>query len=259
MNPLTLIRNLTLLIALLGLVSPALAFTRGECCGTVGAVCISRCTQDHCSGDGDCKLDRTTLPSDTDASAEGFEATLSTLNPDDQRELQLWITLPPPPIPSRDPDYEPGLVQQGGNQAFVPMKHGSCGLNCQTHVLAVTSGNLDITFTIDLDCPFGLDVSSLSYEISGQAPVAVVEAPTPEPFSQNLVLQPFSKNELEAACRSALGGNWAPPGDHNNAAESVETHIDKEISVTGECTGLGPVLREYAAELTIECKDTEFP
>ena len=154
----------------------------------------------------------------------------------------------------------PVLRQTGGHTAQVPMEHGSCGLDCGTHVLAVQNGNLDVPFEISMSCPAGSRVSFLAYQIPGELQVKIVDAPTASSsFSQNLQLQPFSAAELEAGCQTALGGSWPQPGHHQNTEEVVVETLGKAIKTWGRCTSwLKKKSRSYTAEVEMSCQDQSW-
>ncbi len=267
MNNLTIIR-LTLGIALLALASPALAdFSQGECCGPVNGGCVSWCNKSSCSGNGDCDLNKLTIPSGTSSATPGFREALRTLSRSEQRQARRLVAVSGA-TGSKEPDYEPGgglttgsgpgLAQQGGDHATVPMKHGSCGLDCGTHVLAVQSGNLNVPFKIGMSCSGNQQVTSLTYQLQGKGVVKVVQAATAAPFSQDLNLRPFSKAELEEACRVALGGDWPTPGFHKNPTKSVSTSLEETVTVRGRCAGSSTITRQFPAELTVSCQDRSF-
>ena len=153
----------------------------------------------------------------------------------------------------------PVLMQLPPGTANVSMKHGSCGTDCGTHALATTKGNLKMKFKIQMSCPNGTDVNHLSYRIPGGNVIQVFGNTTSQSVEKNLELQPFSAGELEQSCRAALGGNWATPGSHHNATQTVNGLISKPIDTWGRCTGwANKVKRTYQAKLTLTCNDTSF-
>ncbi|MCB1036936.1 MAG: hypothetical protein KDD47_24125, partial [Acidobacteria bacterium] len=171
---------------------------------------------------------------------------------------------PPPPLgltaKTTPTDAAPALKQTGGTTAKVPMKHGSCGLDCGTHVLATQSGNLDVPFKLSMSCPAGTQVSFVAYQMKGQNQVKVVNGATGSgSFSKNVKLQPFSKDELQEACRVALGGNWPEPGQHKNKTKTVQTNLQEDVKVWGQCTGwANQVTRNYPAKLRLTCEDQSW-
>jgi len=157
-------------------------------------------------------------------------------------------------------EYVPTLSQLGSSTALVPMKHGSCGLECGTHVLAVQNGNLNMQLQVGMSCPAGASVNHLSFKPTGQNATSVVAQSTGQSaYSKTLFAQPFSKNELESACQQALGGSWAEPGTHNNSSAEVKKTIVKSVSVWGQCTGwANKVKRTYPVSLTLTCRDQSW-
>jgi hypothetical protein len=158
------------------------------------------------------------------------------------------------------PAATPSMKQLGSTTATVPMKHGSCGLDCGTHVLAQQTGNLDVDFKLEMSCPAGTVVTHLSYKPAGHNATAVVGAPTGASlFSQTLAAQPFSAAELEARCKQALGGDWPLPGSHRNASGAVQTSIQKSIEVWGQCSGwANKTQRTWPVALSLTCQDKDF-
>lgn len=153
----------------------------------------------------------------------------------------------------------PMLTQLPPATANVPMKHGSCGTDCGTHVLATNKGNLKMKFRIQMSCPNGTDVNHLSYRIQGGNVIQVFGNTSSQSVEKNLDLQPFTAGELEQSCRSALGGNWATPGSHHNATQAVSSQLSKSIDTWGRCSGwANKVKRTYQAKLTLTCNDTGF-
>lgn len=165
-----------------------------------------------------------------------------------------------PVIGSEPAQNVPTLSQIGSSTAFVPMKHGSCGQDCGTHVLAVASGNLNMQLDVGMSCPAGRTVTHLSFKPQGQNAISVVGYDTGQAsFSKTLFAQPFSKGELESACQQALGGSWAEPGSHNNNVAEVKKTIAKSVNVWGQCSGwANKVLRTYPVSLTLTCRDQSF-
>ena len=157
--------------------------------------------------------------------------------------------------------HVPTFAQLGSTQAKVPMKHGSCGLDCGTHVLAVQSGNLGMQAKIGMTCPAGTSVQHLSYKPQGVNATTVVGASTgSSSYAKTITAKPFSKAELEQACQAALGGSWAQPGHHHNSQPVVKKPIQKSVNVWGQCTGwANKVKRTYPVSLTLSCQDTSFP
>lgn len=158
------------------------------------------------------------------------------------------------------PEGVPTLSQIGSSTALVPMKHGSCGQDCSTHVLAVQSGNLNMKLQVGMSCPAGKTVTHLSFKPQSQNATSVVGYDTGQAsFSKTLFAQPFSKGELEVACQQALGGAWAEPGSHHNTSAEVKKTITKSVKVWGQCSGwANKVLRTYPVSLTLTCRDQSF-
>jgi hypothetical protein len=121
--------------------------------------------------------------------------------------------------------------------AKVPMKQGSCGLDCGTWVVANPHGNFDVPFRITLACAPGKTAVYAAYRIQGQFLEKVLHTDSGAgTFSKQLELRPFSTSELQAACLKALGGNWPLPNFPNNTSSTANTHLDKEISYWGRCS-----------------------
>ncbi len=250
---------------------PAAAVGNGQCCARVGNTCISTCKKALCSGEGDCSLLKVPPHRVEKATDEELDLALATLSDRDAR--RLWkLTGKKEPIPCCRPGYEPiqgvtsvpnsqpQLVQTGGTTAKVPMKHGSCGLDCGTHVLASASGNLDAPFRLSLACPPGQNVVFLAYQLAGASQVAVVAAPSGKSsVAEQLELRPFSKAELENACKVAFGGPWTLPDRHHNAKKTAAAELEEPISYWGRCSGSPRVVeKSLDARLEISCIDESW-
>ena len=111
-----------------------------------------------------------------------------------------------------------------------------------------------------MSCPAGSEVSFLSYRLKSKKQVPVVNGATgSSSFLKNLKLQPFSVEDLEEACRSALGGNWAQPGNHKNTTGTVQGSLQETLTVRGQCTGWSkPIVRKYSADLELSCQDQSW-
>ncbi len=275
-------KNLALGILWFGLATSAAAIDRGECCASVGNVCISTCQKSSCTGNGDCDLALTSRPAGISSTTPAIRSSYKTMSRRDQHALRKIMNKPTPVRAGGRPDEDPPegglfnsepqggfkaptasipvLTQTGGTTAKVPMKHGSCGLDCGTHKLAVQGGNLDIPFKISMSCPAGAKVSFLAYKMKGQNQVKVVNSATgSSSFSKNVKLQPFSKDELEEACRVALGGDWPQPGSHKNKTKTVTKNLAESVKVWGKCTGwANQTLRTYPAKLRLTCEDQSW-
>lgn len=153
----------------------------------------------------------------------------------------------------------PSMKQLGSTLAKVPMEHGSCGLDCATHVLA-QNGNLGVKFELEMSCPAGTDVVHLSYQPAGHNTTVVVGAPSGAgQYSQTITAQPFTAAELEAACQQALGGSWPIPGGHGNTSATVQKGVHKSIEVWGQCSGwANKVKRTWPVALSLTCEDRSF-
>jgi hypothetical protein len=154
----------------------------------------------------------------------------------------------------------PSMKQLGSTLAKVPMKHGSCGLDCGTHVLAQTTGNLDVKFKVEMSCPGGADVIHLSYRPAGHDVTVVVGAPSgASELAQTIAAQPFTAAELEAACQQALGGSWPLPNSHSNTTATVQKGVDKSIEVWGQCSGWANKAKStWPVTLSLTCQDQSF-
>lgn len=154
----------------------------------------------------------------------------------------------------------PTLAQLGSSSAYVPMKHGSAGLDASNHVLANRMGNLDMQLKAGMTCPDDRSVIHYSAKPAGGNAVTFVGASTGnDEYSANVTMQPFSANELETACQKALGGAWAEPGHHNNTTQSIKKTISKKIEVWGQCSGwANKTKRTYTVLLTLTCDDKSW-
>jgi hypothetical protein len=156
--------------------------------------------------------------------------------------------------PAPGQGYQLTLVQQGGTIAKVPMKHGSCGLDCGTHVLAGT-GNLEVPFKVGMNCPAGTTVVFLA---AGATSVLNADSGKSS-FSKDVELQPFAAQELEKACQTALGGSWGLPDPHNNSSPTASASLSKKIKVSGRCFGwANTIYQDFPVSLSITCTDQDF-
>lgn len=154
----------------------------------------------------------------------------------------------------------PTLAQLGSSSAYVPMKHGTVGLDASNHVLANRMGNLDMQLKAGMTCPDDRSVIHYSAQPAGGNAVTFVNANTGnDEYSANVTLKPFSADELEAACQRALGGTWASGNDHHNTTQSVKKTISKKIEVWGQCSGwANKTKRTYTVLLTLTCDDKSW-
>jgi hypothetical protein len=159
------------------------------------------------------------------------------------------------------PAHTPVMQQLGSTTAKVPMKHGSCGIDCDTHVLASKTGNLDVKFKIEMSCPAGTVVTHISYQPDGHDTTVVVGANSGASLiSKTIAAQPFTASELEAACRKAMGGNWPSGNGDPSPSRSVRTGVHKSIDVWGQCSGwANKAKRTWPVALTLTCEDKDFP
>jgi hypothetical protein len=159
------------------------------------------------------------------------------------------------------PAYTPVMQQLGGTTAQVPMKHGSCGIDCSTHLLASKTGNLDVRFKIEMSCPAGTVVTHLSYQPDGHGTSVVVGANSGASLiSKTIAAQPFTASELEAACRKAMGGDWPTGNGDPNPSRTLRTGVHKSIDVWGQCSGwANKAKRTWPVALTLTCEDESFP
>lgn len=149
--------------------------------------------------------------------------------------------------------YQLMLLQKSA-KAEVPMKHGSCGLDCGIHVLA-SAGNLNLPFDIGMTCPAGTTVVDLA---AGGTTVLQADSGQAS-FSKTVNLQPFTAQELETACQTALGGGWALPNSHSNTSPTTDTSVSETIKVSGRCSGwANTVYQDFQASLSVTCKDQDF-
>lgn len=267
-------KTLLMWTVILAAAAPAAAIDQGQCCSSVNGVCITRCTRSGgCTGTGDCSLALTSADAGgVDASSPQFKRALRTLRKNDQARLQRLVAQskpqgnrpPPPPEPIQELAMCIGesvltLAQLGGTTGKVPLIHGSCGLDCATHVLPPASGALEVSFKLDVSCPHGV-VDQVWVQPQGQRLAKVVNAPTGNAdFSQTLKLQPFSKAELERACQKALGGSWPLPGSHKNSGKTVQTKVTDAIQVWGRCsTCPANTMQSFPVALTLTCEDQSF-
>lgn len=154
----------------------------------------------------------------------------------------------------------PTLAQLGSSSAYVPMKHGTVGLDASNHVLATRMGNLDMQLKAGMTCPDDRTVIHYSAKPAGGNATTFVNANTgDDEYSANVTMQPFSTNELETACQKALGGAWASNNHHNNTTQSVKKTISKKIEVWGQCSGwANKTKRTYTVLLTLTCDDKSW-
>lgn len=269
-------------IVLTFLAMPALAIGQGECCSKVNGVCISTCNKSFCSGQGDCDLAFTWFPGNVDTSHPDAKHTLVTLENGDRQTLNQVLVAQTDAQPSGErpdggpilfldvvdelaypkPDGVPEMLQTGGTTAFVPMKHGSCGIaDCSTHVLASQDGNLDVPFKLRMTCPAGTTVTFFAYQFPGQNQAQVVTSDTGSAsFEDDVAAQPYSKLELEQACQTAMGGAWVSPGSHNNGSKLVPSAIGETVQVWGQCSGwANSVKRSYPVYTSLTCSDESWP
>lgn len=159
------------------------------------------------------------------------------------------------------PAYTPVMQQLGSTTAHVPMKHGSCGIDCSTHVLASQTGNLDVKFKIEMGCPAGTVVSHLSYQPDGHNTTVVVAANSGASLiSKTIAAQPFTAAELEAACHKAMGGDWPTGNGDPNLSPTLRIGVHKSIDVWGQCSGwANKAKRTWPVALTLTCEDKNFP
>jgi len=263
------------------LAQPATAIGRGECCADVNGICISTCTKDSCTGNGDCSLAFTSRPPSVQSSSSALSVSFRTVSRQNQTFLEnLFAGLNPtgsgerpdgepihfetPPVDDyKNPDIGvgvPTMSQMGSTLAYVPMEHASCGPDCVTHGLAVETGNLDVPFKIRMSCPAGQEVSFVAYQLAGQSQGRLVEADTGSAtFEADITAQPFSASELETTCAAALGGGWGTPGNHNNPTKVEEKTIKETVEVWGKCSSWANTAKRSApVALTLTCDDLSW-
>ena len=136
----------------------------------------------------------------------------------------------------------PKLSQLGSSSAYVPMKRKQVGLvngnEISNHVLATTNGNLNMKVRLSMTCPTGKKVTHLSYRPQGQNFKTLVNAPTASSsYSKDLLIQPFSLQDLEKAGQDAFGGAWAAPNGPKNKMKTVTKTLKKSVLVRGQCEG----------------------
>lgn len=158
------------------------------------------------------------------------------------------------------PSSGPIGAQIGGSTAYVPMKHGSCGLDCGTHVLATQSGNLNMKFKVGMICPAGKTVNHVSYRPQGHNIKTVIDSNTnTQSFSQIVTIQPFSVQEFEKAGQEALGGSWPLPNPHNNRTATVKKTLQKSVEVWGQCSEWGNKQKKsFPVTITVTFEDKSF-
>lgn len=268
-------KTLILPLLLLAAALPAAAVQNGGCCASVKNTCISKCTQQGgCTGKGDCRLAFASAgnAAGVDLESPAGRVALATLPEAGRTELRRLVGKEAQTLPGERPMQDtpqgltsapgvPTLTQLGGAGAKVPMKHGSCGLDCGIHVLAVSSGNLGVPVRVGMTCPAAVKVDGVEFQLAGQGVTALVQGNTQKSsFSKEIKVQPFSKAELEAACQKALGGSWPLPDLHHNTEATVETELQETIRVWGHCTGWADkAVKEYPVKLTVTCSDQSFP
>lgn len=166
-------------------------------------------------------------------------------------------------IGSPTPSTGPSLAQLGSTQADVPMKHGGCDgvIDCGTHKLATTSGNLNMKTKIGMTCPVGQTVTYLAYQPQEQSTKTLINGNTnAQSRVLDVTIQPFSLNEFEKAGQAALGGNWPTPGGHNNTTKTVKKTLKKSIRVEGRCSGSAITqMKSFPVTVTATFEDKDFP
>lgn len=159
-----------------------------------------------------------------------------------------------------DPHGPPVVCMVDGDAAF-PLKHGSCGAKCTTHVPADDADaavDPKVPVRIDFFCPEGVEVRSVSYQLDGQRRVVLRRGSAANTFSSDREI-PFSKVKVAAACKEALGGTWLNSGKHSNSRERVEARLEKTIELRGGCEGEDKLRQSrFRVRLSVTCVDEDF-
>lgn len=146
-----------------------------------------------------------------------------------------------------------------GAKVYVPMKHGSCGQNCRTHVLATKTGSLGVRYTMGMSCSRNRAVNYLGYQIQGQRYHVLINRNTGRrKYAVQRIIRPFSAREIAQTCRRALGGDWSARGYHNAKRKIVRASIKKYLRVYGGCTGKQRKGKNYSIRLNLICDDKHY-
>jgi hypothetical protein len=150
-----------------------------------------------------------------------------------------------------------------GGTAFanVPMEHDSCGIDCGTHSLATTTGNLKLPVEITVGCATGQHVEYVAYQVEGQFLQVLVNAEQPTgSYEQTQQIIPNSVNVLEATCRDALGGSWALNNPHPSVDEEESELLIKSVTAKARCTGdAGNTTAQVTTKTQLTCIDQDYP
>jgi hypothetical protein len=156
-----------------------------------------------------------------------------------------------------DPHGPPVVCMKDGDTDF-PLKHGSCGANCTTHVPMDGAADAKVPVRIDFFCPDGVEVQAVSYQLDGQKRVVLRGAGAANTFSSAREVS-FSKAKVAAACKEALGGTWLKNGKHSNPRERIETALETKIELHGGCEGEDKLRRSrFRVRLAVTCVDEDF-
>jgi hypothetical protein len=157
-----------------------------------------------------------------------------------------------------------GVTQLGAGgaaQATVPMEHDACGIDCDTHSLATTKGNLKVPIEITVGCPAGQHVSHVSYQVEGQFVTQLVGAPQASAaYKKTVHIVPNSLSDLEETCRAELGGSWPSNNPHPAVQKQEKALLLKEVTAWGQCTGDGAkTAKQLTTKTQLTCVDTDYP
>lgn len=159
-----------------------------------------------------------------------------------------------------DPHGPPVVCMKNGGADF-PLKHGSCGAKCTTHVPADDkdgAADPSVPVRIDFFCPSGVEVQAVSYQLDGQKRVVLRSGSAANTLSSDREIS-FSKAKVAAACKEALGGTWPQNGKHSNSRERMETTLEKKIELQGGCEGEDKLRRSrFRIRLAVTCVDEDF-
>jgi hypothetical protein len=195
-----------------------------------------------------------------------------------RRQPSGMATRPRPPAGERDEEgpIGPGAMAFAGGatkvtaqrlgaggaaQATVPMEHDSCGIDCDTHSLATTGGNLQVPIQITVACAAGEQVNHVSFQVEGQAVQQLVGAlQATGSFQQTVKVVPHSEANLESTCRAELGGNWPSNNPHPAVAKHEKALLTKDLTVWGRCSGDGAkTATQLTTKTQLTCVDQDYP
>ncbi|MEO1621863.1 MAG: hypothetical protein AAFU53_12640 [Cyanobacteria bacterium J06632_3] len=168
-------------------------------------------------------------------------------------------------LQSTPPSSGPSFAQLGSTQAYVPMKQESfmvSGNEWNRHILATTSGNLDMRAQVEMKCPAGSTVNYLAYIPQGQNLKLLVNSDTnQQTYTRTVTFQPFSLEDFESVGQELLGGVWHSSNGHPPLrSATVRKTLKKNVQARGRCTGwANSQTKSFPVTLTVTFEDTDFP